>query len=473
MLEKGDKIGDYSLVRFLGRGQFGEVWLAEKQLGIGKRRVQHALKFLFNLGDEINLKSAEAEIDTWIEAGGHPNVMSVLDMLIHNDVVVLASEFAAGGSLKDWLGRNGGKAPSYHAAIEMMLGILKGIEHLHSRKVVHRDLKPDNILLQGDFPRIADFGVSRIVSSRSMSTNAMGSPSYMSPEAFDGNKLPQADIWSAGVILYEMLCGGLPFHSETMFGLVAAIQGGPAESLPPEIPHELRSVVEISLDKDLQIRYRSAREMRTQLEKASHSLRSRPNDVASDAENRISPPGSLHMTEGSIEPDYSMVETLSSEQISVRTENIATIPMWANSDTSLAGGEKTLKMPPSDPGPATASYRSILLNHGFGMPAGLALSSVLVLGSIATGYYVLLPAATAEEPSANRLGDMSEAVPEAPDGLPLAASVTGASPTPSPDGHREVVGSEVKRRKRVERPLPRRRPEAKQDPNCVFTNTCK
>ena len=188
MLDKGDKVGDYTLVRFLGRGQFGEVWLAEKQLGIGKRRVRHALKFLFNLGDEINLKSAEAEIDTWIEASGHPNVMSVLDMLIYKDVVVLASEFAEGGSLKGWLDRSGGKAQSDEAAVEMMLGILRGIEHLHLRSVVHRDLKPDNILLQGDFPRITDFGVSRMVSSRSMSTKAMGSPGYMSPESFDGSK---------------------------------------------------------------------------------------------------------------------------------------------------------------------------------------------------------------------------------------------------------------------------------------------
>src|SRR5687768_5218969 len=156
MLEKGDKVGDYTLVRFLGRGQFGEVWLAEKQLGIGKRRVRHALKFLFDLGDEVNLKSAEAEIDTWIEASGHPNVMSVLDMLIYKDVVVLVSEFAEGGSLHGWLRKYGGKAPSYDHALEMMLGILKGIGHLHSRKIVHRDLKPENILIQGDYPRIAD-----------------------------------------------------------------------------------------------------------------------------------------------------------------------------------------------------------------------------------------------------------------------------------------------------------------------------
>ena len=164
------------------------------------RSFRHALKFLSNLGNEIDLKSAEAEIDTWIEASGHPNVISVLDMFSHKKHIIIVSEFAEGGSLKRWLYKSDGKAPSQEKALKMMLGILSGIEHLHSRNVVHRDLKPDNILLQGNFPRITDFGISRIVSTNSMLTKVVGSPAYMSPESFDGIKSPQTDIWSAGVI---------------------------------------------------------------------------------------------------------------------------------------------------------------------------------------------------------------------------------------------------------------------------------
>jgi serine/threonine protein kinase len=100
MLQKGDKIRDYLLVKFLGKGQYGEVWLAEKQLQFSTRSVRHALKFLFNTGDEIDLKPIEAEIDTWIEASGHPNVMSVIDMLVHNEQIIIVSEFVEGGSLK-------------------------------------------------------------------------------------------------------------------------------------------------------------------------------------------------------------------------------------------------------------------------------------------------------------------------------------------------------------------------------------
>lgn len=283
MLECGDKIGDYTLARFLGRGQFGEVWLAEKELQFSTRKVQHALKFLFNLGEEINLKSAEAEIDTWIEASGHPNVMSVLDMLVHKDHVVIASEYAEGGSLKNWMKGFGGRAPSHETALKMMTGILSGIEHLHSRNVVHRDLKPDNILLQGNFPRITDFGISRIISAGSMSTVAMGSPFYMSPESFDGSKSTQTDIWSAGVILYEMLTGEHPYRADTIYGLVSSIRQDAPAPLPNAIPKALRKIVETALQKDLSKRFATAKAMRSTIELEIHNLK-----VRTDSRSRFS-----------------------------------------------------------------------------------------------------------------------------------------------------------------------------------------
>lgn len=273
MLEKNDKIGEYILVRFLGKGQFGEVWLAEKQIQFSQRRVRHALKFLSNLGDDVNMKAAEDEVDTWIEAGGHPNVMSVIDMLIANNHIVIISEFAEGGSLNSWLKKNGGKAPTQEQALDMMLGILRGIEHLHSRNVVHRDLKPDNILLQGNFPRITDFGISRIVSTGTMSTKPIGSPAYMSPESFIGNKSPQTDIWSAGVILYEMLTGRFPYEHEMVWGLINSIQTEEPKPVPGGVPAELRSVIENALQKNTDNRFHTATEMRLALERAIYSLR--------------------------------------------------------------------------------------------------------------------------------------------------------------------------------------------------------
>ena len=274
MLEKDDVVGDYKLVKFLGRGQFGEVWLAEKKLQVSTRSVSHALKFLSNLGDEVNLKAAEAEVDTWIEAGGHPNVMSVIDMFVAGKHIVIISEYAEGGSLGNWLKSNGGKAPSDEAALEMMAGILRGIEHLHSRSVIHRDLKPDNILLQGNFPRITDFGISRIVSGGTTATKPIGSPAYMSPEAFNGSKSPQTDIWSAGVILYEMLTGSQPYEDEVLWLLIKKIQEDEPKPLPDFVKPELKAIVETALQKDAGKRFQTANAMRLAVERAIYNLKS-------------------------------------------------------------------------------------------------------------------------------------------------------------------------------------------------------
>jgi serine/threonine protein kinase len=328
MLEKGDKIGDYVLDKFLGRGQFGEVWLAEKQLQFSTRKVRHALKFLFNGGDEIDLKAAEAEMDTWIEASGHPNVMSVLDMLLYRDYIVIVSEYAEGGSLKGWLQKNGGKAPTPEKALEMMAGILRGIEHLHSKSVVHRDLKPDNILLQGNFPRITDFGISRIVSSGSMSTKAMGSPAYMSPESFNGNKSPQTDIWSAGVILYEMLTGEYPFNSEAIYGLVLAIQQEEMKPLPDSVSPELRDVIGHALEKDREKRTQTAREMRLAVERVLHKLK-----VGADYVPPETPQKPEEVTWKILDPPTQ------EKQVSASTEAVnnaeATLPLPATSAKTL------------------------------------------------------------------------------------------------------------------------------------------
>jgi serine/threonine protein kinase len=184
MLKEGLQIKDYTLKTFLGKGSFGQVWLAEKKIEIADKKVPFALKFISdNTYGISDYSSVKREINTWIDASGHKNIISVQDGFIYEDFFVIVSEYANNGCLRQWLRDQGGKSPGLEKTVEIMSGILDGLTHLHTQNIIHRDLKPENVLLKGDVPCIADFGVSRIVDTTSLEisqsgTNTAGSPLY-------------------------------------------------------------------------------------------------------------------------------------------------------------------------------------------------------------------------------------------------------------------------------------------------------
>jgi formylglycine-generating enzyme required for sulfatase activity len=260
----GDKIGNYALVRELGRGGFGVVWLAEKRSAF--TTTQFALKLPRR--DEVDLELIRHEAVLWTQASGHPNILPIIEADEFDGQIVIVSEFAPDGSLNDWLQKNGKKAASINSAIEMTQGILSGLEHLHNRKIIHRDLKPDNILLQGEVPRLADFGISRISKTGSLTSNISGTLEYMAPEAFDGKRNVQTDLWAVGIILYEMLAGFNPYNPTGQLEMTSLIGAIVMKDLPPlslDIPMSVRLFVEKALEKSPEKRFSSAREMRQAL----------------------------------------------------------------------------------------------------------------------------------------------------------------------------------------------------------------
>jgi serine/threonine protein kinase len=268
MLDAGHQIGPYTLVRKIGNGAFGVVWLAERRTAITTTKA--ALKIPLN--SEVDLEAVRQEADLWVQASGHPNVLPIIEADVYNGQVVIASEYAPDGSLESWLNQYGGKSPSLEAAAEMTSSILAGLEHLHAQRIIHRDLKPANILLQRGTPRLADFGISRVLKSTSHSTVISGTPAYMAPEAFDGERSEQTDVWAVGVILYQLLSGHLPFPHPDMATLLAGIVTREPAPLSPTIPKQLQRVVTMALQKSPSERYKSAAEMRRALRIASQSL---------------------------------------------------------------------------------------------------------------------------------------------------------------------------------------------------------
>jgi serine/threonine protein kinase/Tol biopolymer transport system component len=277
MVQPQSKIGSYTLISKIGSGGFGVVWLAEKRTAITTTRF--ALKLARNEDVDIEVFKQEAAI--WAQVSGHPNVLPIIEADIHDGQVVIISEYAPGGSLQEWLQKHGGRAPSIEAAVEMASEILDGLEHLHEQQIIHRDLKPDNILLQRETPRLADFGIARVIKTDSYSKAVSGTFAYMAPEAFDGKRNEQTDVWAVGVILYRMLAGHLPYGQPDIVSLVGAILSHDPPALPDPVPESLRRVVSRALQRDPAKRYQSAAEMRLDLRSVSYELwRPQSNETA-------------------------------------------------------------------------------------------------------------------------------------------------------------------------------------------------
>jgi formylglycine-generating enzyme required for sulfatase activity/tRNA A-37 threonylcarbamoyl transferase component Bud32 len=267
MVQANNRIGPYTLISKLGRGTFGVVWLAEK------RTRYTSTKFALKLprDEDIDVEAIKQEAKLWEQACGHPNVLPIIEADDYDGQIVIVSEYAPDGSLSKWMEKHGGRAPSIEAAVEITLGILAGLEHLHERKIIHRDLKPDNILLQGQIPRLADFGIARVLKTTDQSSGVSGTPIYMAPEAFDGKRSRQTDLWAVGVILFQLLTGSLPFSQADIASLLGAIIAREPEPLSSIVPHAIQEVVRKSLQKEPLQRYQSAREMQKALLNVNYS----------------------------------------------------------------------------------------------------------------------------------------------------------------------------------------------------------
>ena len=201
----------------------------------------------------------------------HPNIVKVYDVSFGDLIQYIVMEYIEGITLKEYIERNGGL--TWNDAVSFTIQILRGLQHAHDKGIVHRDVKPQNIIVLADKTiKVTDFGIARFArkESQTITDKAIGSVHYISPEQAKGEFTDEkADIYSLGVIMYEMLTGTLPFEAESAVS-VAIMQLQTEPKLPthinPLIPLGLEQITMKAMQKDTQNRYKSAAEMLRDLE---------------------------------------------------------------------------------------------------------------------------------------------------------------------------------------------------------------
>ena len=267
-------LGDYELMEEIARGGMGVVFRA-RQVSLN-RIVAVKMILVGQLATEIDVHRFRREAEA---AAGldHPRIVPIYEVGSHDGQHYFSMKLIDGGSLRDELTRLGGRLPT-RRAVEMTSAIARGLQHAHERGVLHRDMKPGNILLDAaGAPLLTDFGLAKRVqgpgaSDLTASGAVLGTPSYMAPEQAAGRGLvtTSADVYGLGAVLYETLAGRPPFQEATPVQTVVAVMEREPTAptrFRPELDRDLETITLKCLQKDPERRYRSAGDLADDLDR--------------------------------------------------------------------------------------------------------------------------------------------------------------------------------------------------------------
>jgi serine/threonine-protein kinase len=277
---EASKLGRFELVSEIGRGAMGIVYKAKDPML--ERTV--AIKTINLTMDKDGAEMYEKRFYQEARAAGglnHPNIVTIYDIGRSESLCYMAMEYIEGAELRTLL--LPGKPLPVAKALAIAAQVAEGLAYAHERGVVHRDIKPANIMVPETGPvKITDFGIARMRSSNVQTQTGMmmGSPKYMSPEQVIGKRADhRADLFSLGVILYEMLTGAAPFTGESvnavMYQIVNFVPPAPS-AINPASPPALDQIVARMLAKALDERAQSAAEIARGLRECEHQLHAAP-----------------------------------------------------------------------------------------------------------------------------------------------------------------------------------------------------
>ncbi len=294
------RYGPYDIMRVLGAGATGVVLLAH-ELAL-ERRVALKLMRPQQRGDSDARRRFLFEARA-VARLTHPNIVTIHAVGEEQRMPFIAMEFLKGGSLADLVDDEAPLEPLQ--AAEICHDILVALAHAHENGIIHRDVKPANVLFpdRGRPAKLADFGLARIVSADALRTQEgviSGTPSYMSPEQVAGEKDLgiRTDLFSVGVVLFELLTGALPFQGKSVWAVMQAIREVPTpdpRELRPSVPTELAEVVYRALEKEPSRRFLTAHEFAQRLHGFLDRAASGPEETTGlpSSPNRVERPAAL------------------------------------------------------------------------------------------------------------------------------------------------------------------------------------
>jgi serine/threonine-protein kinase len=367
-----ERIGRYRVVSEIGRGAMGIVYRAEDDA----------------LGRSVAIKTILASRDTEEQAGylarfkqeakalgglNHPSIITVHEFGDERGVAFLAMEYLEGRELRDLIAQ---RKLDLAAAVDIAAQVADGLAFAHGRGVVHRDVKPGNVMvIEGNRAKIMDFGIARVRTSdlKTQTGTMLGSPRYMSPEQILGRAVDhRTDIFSLGLVLYEMLAGAPPFGGNDVHAIMYQICNGraaPPSAANPAVTRSLDIIVARALEKDLEARYQDAGAMAADLRACLPELAGAgpaPMPLAGEASSRA--PASIEAA--------TVVMPIAGMHVLARFESEAALKRLAE-----PRGEDRRRMAPTAEPPA-------LLRRWFTDGALMAAMALVAAAVVAAGFIV-------------------------------------------------------------------------------------
>jgi serine/threonine-protein kinase len=256
LLFRGQALGKYRIVAPLGSGGFGTVYLAQDTWIDKKVAIKVPHRQGLDFGELLREPRLLASVN-------HPNIVAITTAEKQDNVFFIVMEYVQGETLENIIGAQG--ALELNRALDFSCQICNAVDHAHRQGVIHRDLRPANVLVgENEMLKVADFGTSRFLEIAAHGTTVIGSPPYMAPEQFQGKAVFASDLYSLGVTMYQMLTGVLPYDAPAPSDFDRLMSGelvSPPRLRNPSIPKSINDVVLRAMAPELTDRYQRASDL--------------------------------------------------------------------------------------------------------------------------------------------------------------------------------------------------------------------